>query len=235
MAKAGDKSSTIDWILLSVALELAVAALGSVKLAKKLLVEWMASGELPWTCIAWKGPVAEVIALVEQMNRMGKTYVPVASPAYRKGDPEFLRANPAIDWENNTAHDNALGGAEALGIKVSRTHLIALLPKGPRERAETPEPTKPEEREKLEPKAALLQPREREEAQGAGKWIAADIERMKKANKISPDITITELSRQLERRMTTAAERDKSIRPIKARSIENLLRVYGLWPISPSK
>jgi hypothetical protein len=95
---------------------------------------------------------------------------------------------------------------------------------------ETPEPTKPE---KLEPKAALQpkKPREREKAQGSVQWLDDEIERMKKAKKIPRSITITAFSRKLERRMITVAERDKSLCPIKARSIENMLRVCGLFPV----
>ena len=49
MAKADDTSSTIDWIWLRDALELAVAAFGSEALAKKRLMEWLAGREdVPW-------------------------------------------------------------------------------------------------------------------------------------------------------------------------------------------
>jgi hypothetical protein len=54
MAKANDKSSTIDWIWLHYALKLAITRLGSEVLAKALLTEWLAAGKLPWSCIAWK-------------------------------------------------------------------------------------------------------------------------------------------------------------------------------------
>ena len=69
--------------------------------------------------------------------------------------------------------------------QIEAYNLLALLPEAPREREETPEPTKPEEREMLEPKAALLPeaPREREKAQGSVQWLAADIERMKRAKR----------------------------------------------------
>ena len=158
---------------------------------------------MPRDCKEWRDPDAKAIEGIKLINGMGKIYIPVASTAYHKDDPQFW-LNCPIDWENDMAHDNAPGGAEALGVKVSHTHLLALLSEAPRERVE---------------------------AQGASEWITDDIERMKQANKISPDITITELSRKLERRMTTAAERDKTLRPIKARSIENALRFWGLFPV----
>ena len=55
MAKADDTSSTIVWIWLREALELAVTALGSVKLAQELLIEWLAAGKLPWALDAVEG------------------------------------------------------------------------------------------------------------------------------------------------------------------------------------
>ena len=55
------------------------------------------------------------------------------SVAYHEGDPQFWRANLKIDWEDNGAREQATGGARALGIKVSREHLVALLPDESRE------------------------------------------------------------------------------------------------------
>ena len=63
-------------------------------------------------------------------------------PACREGEPEFWRADHTIDWEDNIASQNSVVGARALGIKVSREHLLALLPEEPRERVEKPEQTK---------------------------------------------------------------------------------------------
>jgi hypothetical protein len=64
----------------------------------------------------------------------------------------------------------------------------------------------------------------------SGMWIAAEIERMR------PDeipATITELARELAHRMDKAAKINRAVRPIKARSIENRLREWGLWPVTP--
>lgn len=69
------------------------------------------------------------------------------------------------------------------------------------------------------------------ELHGAAVWIVPELARMKKANKIPPGITISELSQDLADRMIKAAAKDKSIRPIKRRSIENVLRECGLFPI----
>ena len=66
MAKANDKSSTIDWIWLHDALVLAIARFGSVVLAKERLREWLAAGELPWSCMSWEGLDAEGIARLDR-------------------------------------------------------------------------------------------------------------------------------------------------------------------------
>ena len=95
-----------------------------------------------------------------------------------------------------------------MGIKVSREHLHALLPG---------------------------EPREDEEVHGAGVWIAAEAKRMKEANEIPPDIRITDLARDLERRMRRPPTADKSLRPIKWRSIKNKLPEWGLWPVTSIK
>ena len=55
MAKADDTTSKNDWIWLRDALALAVKRLGSVALAKERLIEWLAAGKLPWSCMSWKG------------------------------------------------------------------------------------------------------------------------------------------------------------------------------------
>ena len=62
----------------------------------------------------------------------------------------------------------ATDGAQALGIKVSRTHLLALLPEEPTRARGSAEQTKPEEREKMGPKVWLAwarkeHPRQRNE------------------------------------------------------------------------
>ena len=59
MAKANDKSSTIDWIWLHDALMLAIPRFGSVVLAKERLTEGLAAGKLPWSYMSWWGLDAE--------------------------------------------------------------------------------------------------------------------------------------------------------------------------------
>jgi hypothetical protein len=133
MAKADETSSTIDWIWLRAALALAVEALGTVELAKKQLIEWLAAGKLPWSCMKWKGLTAEEIAKAEQQLRGGLIIHILPSAAYHEGDPEFWGVRAVrlqIDWEDNAAREPLTGGAQALGIKVSRTHLLTLLPGG---------------------------------------------------------------------------------------------------------
>ena len=164
MAKANDKSSTIDWIWLHDALILAIPRFGSVVLAKERLGEWLAAGELPWSCMSWKGLDAERIArldreqreLIDQKNRGWIVLQNFPSVAYHEGDPQFWRANLKIDWEENEAWEKATGGARAQGIKVSREHLVALLPEEPSERVEELGQTKPAEPELLLEKKAWL-------------------------------------------------------------------------------
>ena len=212
MAKADGTISTTDWIWLREAFALAVAALGSVALAKGRLREWLAAGKVPWVCMSWEGLDAEGVAkLKREHSVMGVTFgaVFIPSAAYYPGDPQFWNAGLKIDWEDDGAHEPArLNGAQALGIKVSHTHLLELLPEDPRKR---------------------------EQVRGAGAWIAAEVKRMKEAEEIPPDIRITDLARDLERRMHKAAASNNSIRAIKARSIENGLREWGLWPITSIK
>ena len=159
MAKADDTSNTMIWLRDTLAL--AVRAFGSVVLAKERLREWLASGELPWSCMSWKGLDAERIArldreqreLIDQKNRGWIVLHIFPSVAYHEGAPQFWRANLNIDWEENEAWEKAAGGARAQGIKASREHLVALLPEEPREHVENPEQTRPAEPELSEPKA----------------------------------------------------------------------------------
>ena len=83
--------------------------------------------------------------------------------------------------------------------------------------------------------ALLSSGRERKQLPGAAAWVAAEASRMKAANEIPPDIRITDFARELARRMDKAATSDRSIRPIKSRSIEKKLRDWGLWPITSIK
>jgi hypothetical protein len=66
-------------------------------------------------------------------------------------------------------------------------------------------------------------------------WIAAEVRRMKEANEIPLDITITDFSRMIAGRMQKAAGTNKPSRVIKWTSIKNKLRDWGLWPISSIK
>ena len=97
---------------------------------------------------------AEGIARLDQENRASIVGYIIPSVAYHEGAPQFWRANLKIDWEDNGARQQATGGARALGIKVSREHLVALLPEDPRERVEELGQTKPTESELLKPKAS---------------------------------------------------------------------------------
>jgi hypothetical protein len=141
MAKADDASSTMIW--LRDALADAVDALGSQALAKERLTEWLATGKLPWSCTSWKGLDAEGLAEKrrekldaeglaekrrEQGDSMGRVIYSLPSVAYCRCDPQFWSATRRIDWEDNAAYEARRHGAQALGIKVSHTRLLALLP-----------------------------------------------------------------------------------------------------------
>ena len=161
MAKADDTSSTIDWIWLRDALELAVAALGSVVLAKERLKEWLAAGKLPWSCMSWEGLDAEGIAKLERESR--ELIEQCLLTSHR---PRITRATLSsgrhlkIDWEDNGgARATRLAAHKPWGSRCRVTHLLALLPE---------------------------EPREGEEVRGAGAWIAAEAKRMKEDGEI-PD------------------------------------------------
>jgi len=210
MAKAGDTNNTPDLISLRDALALAFAALESMALAKDRIREWLAAGKLRWTCRKWEALDAEGIAKFEQsLREAGIVQLPPSGP-YHNGDPRFWGVDPLeINWEDNSAREAVGEGAYARGIRLSLIDLRALLPD---------EGT-----------------RENEEVRGAGEWIAAEAKRMKDANKIPPDIRISEFARKLERRMQEAATTNKSLRPITWRSIKNGLRTWGVWPIDSIK
>jgi hypothetical protein len=134
MAKADD---TIVWIWLRDALTLAAATFGSVALAKEQLTEWLAAGKMPWSCMSWRGLDAEGIAKLKRENRensVGSIFlIGIPRAAYYRGGTQFWSARLKIDWEDNWARETfAIDGAQALGIKVSRMHLLALLPEEPR-------------------------------------------------------------------------------------------------------
>jgi hypothetical protein len=135
MAKAENSSSTIDWTWLHDALVLATKTFGSVVLAKERLREWMASDQLPWDCMSFEGPDADRIVRLREDEKESIVGYILPSASYHKGDPAFWRADLNIWWNENenAAREKSMFGARALGIKVSSTHLDALLPGEPRE------------------------------------------------------------------------------------------------------
>ena len=203
-------SSRSDWVWLRDALALAAVALGSRALAKERLTEWLAAGKLAWSGMSWEGLDAAGIAKLRRELRAAGIMSVAAWAAYHNGDPQFWGSSLVeIDWGDNAAYETVFvsDGAQARGIRVPRVHLHALLSSG----------------------------RERKQLPGAAAWIAAEASRMKAANEIPPDIRITDFARELARRMDKAATSDRSIRPIKSRSIEKKLRDWALWPTSSIK
>jgi len=142
MAKADDKSSTTDRIWLSTTLDLAVRRFGKETLAKRRLIEWLATGRLPWSCGSWYGPDAETIARLAHENAEKEDVGYFEPSGLYRGDPKFWGA-PTLEtkWQENKAGEIARGGARAEGIWVMHSRLLALLPKKLREREETPELT----------------------------------------------------------------------------------------------
>ena len=126
-------------------------------LAKELLKEWLAAGKLPWSCMLWKGLDAEGIARLEHAKTGGDR---PSTSSHRLRTTKVTLSSGApmlVFWEENGAREQATCGARALGIKVSRKHLVALLPD---------------------------KSRESEEVRGAGEWIAAEAKRMQEANEV---------------------------------------------------
>ena len=118
-------------------------------LAKKRLIEWLAAGKLPWSCMDWKaGKYHPGSVFAAQLASIAS------------GDPRFWSDLPIkIDWEDNCAREDFRHGAEALGITVSLQRLLALLPEEPRGPEDALRQTKPAERKLTEPKAWLAKVR----------------------------------------------------------------------------
>jgi hypothetical protein len=195
-------------------------------LAKERLTEWLAAGKVPWTCMSWKGLDAKGLAKLKRealrereglgplgLWRPNLSAVFLPSAAYYPGDPQFWNADSLkIDWDDDGAYESSRllsNGAQALGIKVSRAHLQAILPEDSRQ--------------------------DETDRHGAACWVAAEARCMKKAGEIPQGVRITVFARELARRMQKAATIDRSVRPIKAKSIENKLREWGLWPVTSIK
>jgi hypothetical protein len=136
-AKADDPNTTKDEIWLNEALMLAAVPLG-LSLAKEMLVHWIATGQLPLSFMLWKKRDGDGLARWVQrrhdLEGWGHVFPDsiMPPPEYSPGDLRFWSASPKIDWENNEARENATWGVRALGIKVSREHLLALLTATPR-------------------------------------------------------------------------------------------------------
>jgi hypothetical protein len=62
-------------------------------------------------------------------------------------------------------------------------------------------------------------------------WVTDEVKRMKAAGELKGSIRITELARNLESRMKTAAQVDESLKKVGWRYIKNKLRDWNLWPI----
>jgi hypothetical protein len=118
-----------------------------------------------------------------------------------------------IDWQENSVARLISGALVIGGVRDCRLIGVELA------------------REDIEALLWPEEPRENVPARGPGAWFAAEIKLMKVAGEIRPGIRISKLASKLERRMAKAAVTDRSLRPIKAKSIENGLRGWGLWPI----
>jgi hypothetical protein len=100
-----------------------------------------------------------------------------------------------------------VGGAAALGIKVSRPHVLALLP------------------------GASTCPQPSVNLGASSTWVVAELKKMQAAGEIPPGARITGVSKELANRMAKA----RPTKALKSRSIENILREMKLWPVTPTK
>ena len=67
-------------------------------------------------------------------------------------------------------------------------------------------------------------------------WVTAEAQRMKATGEINESTSITNFAKQLAYRMSAARDAgDKSIKPVEWRHIKNMLRTWGLWPITSIK
>ncbi|MBR0742104.1 hypothetical protein JQ581_34725 [Bradyrhizobium liaoningense] len=118
MAKANDNSIPIDWIWLIQALQEATRVLGSRRLAKRRLKQWMATKELPWICTS-----------LDLLDEKGQVMTgPLLGSVFLLLDLFWDATSHWIDWEDNCAGENELGAVQVTGISVSRERLFALLP-----------------------------------------------------------------------------------------------------------
>ncbi|UGX91738.1 hypothetical protein G6321_00039245 [Bradyrhizobium barranii subsp. barranii] len=117
MAKAKDKSITTQWIWLIQALQEATRALGSKRLARRRLKQWMATGELPWSCMS--------LDLLDEQGRVMTG--PQLGSLFLLLNLFWDATSHWIDWEDNCAGENELGAVQVMGISVSRERLCALL------------------------------------------------------------------------------------------------------------
>lgn len=117
MAKANDKSNAIHWIWLIEALQEAIKVLGSKRLARRRLKQWMATGELPWICMS-----------LDLLDEKGQVMTwPQLGSVFFVLNLFWDATSHWIDWEDNCAGENELGAVQAMGMSVSRERLFALL------------------------------------------------------------------------------------------------------------
>jgi hypothetical protein len=222
MAEADVEIST-SWIWLREALRLVYEAVGSLELAKKLLVGWLAAGDVPWSCVSWKGLDAAGIAKLErELREPGPVVFLGGGPptAYYEGDLRFWAASLAIDWEDNRARElYVIGGAVAQGIKVSRPHVEKRIS----ELVGDPAVPLPIPMEAAKPIVDA----------SSKTWITDEFKQMKEAGELPAGIT--DCSRVLHARMRDAHRKNPNLRLLAPRSIENGLRDWGLWPPGSTK
>jgi hypothetical protein len=64
-------------------------------------------------------------------------------------------------------------------------------------------------------------------------WIVAEAKRLQAVGEVNEVTRITDFAKQLEKQMRETAKSDNSIRPVGWKPIKNMLRTWGLWPITP--
>jgi hypothetical protein len=104
MAKADTETTTEKWTLLSDVLTSLTKRWRSPDLAKRLLVEELAKGEVRWRYLRWEGP--------------GRPSDP------NGGEPGFWRGESDINWEESWAK---CGDSTAFRIEIPKRDLVPLL------------------------------------------------------------------------------------------------------------
>src|SRR6266852_3423547 len=216
MAKAADKAIT-SWVSLCGAKTMVTKVYQSPRIAERFLLQELAAGRIRWRGLEPPPPL-----------KNGKQ-----SSDPRSGDSNFWEAVTRMDWAENWArYDVAVTRTNPVEnwIRcdvtmrtervVLRSYVLLRI-----------EVALEDVARRLADVAAvdlnaILAPAGSEIRSPDSKvdskvWLMAEARRMKAAGAIPPGMSKTDFARELERRMQEAAKVDRSIKPIKLRTIVN--------------